>query len=177
MKFNRIIAAVVAAAIMFGSTSCIGSFALTKRLLGWNENVGNKFTSELVFFAFWVLPVYEVCALADILVINSIEFWSGSNPMGVAQADRTVRGSNGDLYKIHQDASGYDITDLDTDKSMRLEYNQDDMSWMVEYEGESYTLMQYVDDTHVRMPINGGSEYMTVEVSQLGLNSYAALAR
>jgi len=61
------------------STSCIGSFSLTNKLLSWNQQVGNKFVNELVFFAFWVLPVYEISALADILVLNSIEFWSGSN--------------------------------------------------------------------------------------------------
>ncbi len=40
------------------TTSCIGSFALTNKLLSWNKQVGNKFVNELVFFAFWVLPVY-----------------------------------------------------------------------------------------------------------------------
>ena len=37
----------------------------------------SKFVNELVFFAFWILPVYEVSGLADLLVLNSIEFWSG----------------------------------------------------------------------------------------------------
>ena len=62
-------------------SSCIGSFSLTNKLLAWNKTVGNKFVNELVFFAFWVLPVYEVSALADVLVLNSIEFWSGGNPV------------------------------------------------------------------------------------------------
>ncbi len=44
---------------MLTTPSCIGSFSLTNRLLGWNQNVGDKFLNELVFFAFWVLPVYE----------------------------------------------------------------------------------------------------------------------
>ena len=72
----------VLCASMLTSTGCIGSFSLTNRLLGWNKTVGNKFLNELVFFAFWVLPVYEVTGLADLLVLNSIEFWSGRNPMG-----------------------------------------------------------------------------------------------
>ena len=54
--------------------SCIGSFALTNKVLDWNRQVGNKFVNELVFFAFWILPVYEVTGLTDLLVINSIEF-------------------------------------------------------------------------------------------------------
>ncbi|MDE6327555.1 MAG: DUF3332 family protein, partial [Duncaniella sp.] len=53
------------------STSCIGSFALTNKLLAWNRSVGSKIVNELVFIGFWILPVYEVSALADLVVINS----------------------------------------------------------------------------------------------------------
>ena len=38
-------------------SSCIGSFQLTNKLLTWNKQIGNKFVNELVFFAFWILPV------------------------------------------------------------------------------------------------------------------------
>lgn len=69
----------LAGSMMF--TSCIGSFSLTNKLMDWNKTIGSKFVNELVFVAFWIVPVYEVSALADILVINSIEFWSGSNPI------------------------------------------------------------------------------------------------
>ena len=74
-------------------SSCIGSFSLTNKLLAWNKTVGNKFVNELVFFAFWVLPVYEVSALADVLVLNSIEFWSGGNP--VAKGTKVIEGQEG----------------------------------------------------------------------------------
>ena len=39
------------AALLLGSstlTSCIGSFALTNRVLSWNKQVGSKFVNELV---------------------------------------------------------------------------------------------------------------------------------
>ena len=42
-------------------------------MLEWNDQIGGKFVNELVFIAFWILPVYELSAMADILVINSIE--------------------------------------------------------------------------------------------------------
>ena len=73
MKRNKLTMAVVVllcGSLMF--SSCIGSFGLTNKLLGWNKGVGgNKFVSELVFFAFWVLPVYEISLLADVVVLNS----------------------------------------------------------------------------------------------------------
>ena len=82
------VAVVMALATSLLGTSCIGRFQLTNKLLSWNHQVGNKFVNELVFFAFWILPVYEVSALADLLVLNSIEFWSGSNP--VAQGKKMI---------------------------------------------------------------------------------------
>ncbi|MDE6825218.1 MAG: DUF3332 domain-containing protein, partial [Paramuribaculum sp.] len=73
--------------LLLSQSSCIGTFSLTNNLLSWNRQIDNKFVNELVFFAFWILPVYEVSALADILVLNSIEFWSGNNP--VTSSSRT----------------------------------------------------------------------------------------
>ncbi len=81
------------ATLLAGSmlTSCIGSFSLTNKLLSWNHQVSNKFVNELVFFAFWIIPVYEVTALADVLVLNSIEFWSGSNPIACGKTMKIGR--------------------------------------------------------------------------------------
>ena len=66
----------VSALLIAGSallyTSCIGSFGMTKSVMKWNKSIGSKFVNELVFIAFWILPVYEVTALADVLVVNSI---------------------------------------------------------------------------------------------------------
>ncbi len=76
MKKRLIPVALVAAISIPVFTSCIGSFALTNKLLSWNRSIGSKIVNELVFIGFWILPVYEVSALADVLVINSIEFWS-----------------------------------------------------------------------------------------------------
>ena len=70
-------------------TSCIGKFALTHKVLGWNHQISNKFVNELVFVGFWILPIYEISALADLLVINSIEFWSGSNPITLLRGMKT----------------------------------------------------------------------------------------
>lgn len=173
----RGLSALLVTVFLFGSTSCIGSFSLTNRLLGWNKHVGNKFINELVFFAFWVLPVYEVTGLADILVLNSIEFWSGRNPMGDGYASAEVKASNGDRVLITPDAEGYDLVNLDTDAQMRLEYDADIDGWAVEYDGNRHVLFTFVDDTHIAVPVEGGQDYRTVELSNAGLMAYAALGR
>ena len=40
-----------------------------------------RWERELLFFAFYVIPVYPFSGMIDILIINSIEFWTGTNPI------------------------------------------------------------------------------------------------
>ena len=104
-KNHRTVAAILAATFIgITASSCIGSFALTNKLLSWNRQIDSKFVNELVFIAFWILPVYEVSALADVIVINSIEFWSGNNP--VTASAKTVTGTDGQKYLVESDANG-----------------------------------------------------------------------
>lgn len=160
----------VLCASMLTSTGCIGSFSLTNRLLGWNKTVGNKFLNELVFFAFWVLPVYEVTGLADLLVLNSIEFWSGNNPVDVAAADRVVEGSDG-KYIVRPDTTGYDIVSMTDGSVMRLDFNAAEQSWNLRIGDDSTMLFAFVDDSHIKLPAQGG-RYTVVETSQAGALAY-----
>lgn len=166
---------VAVALVLCGSmltTSCIGSFSLSNKLLSWNKQVGNKFVNELVFFAFWILPVYEVSLLADVLVLNSIEFWSGSNP--VAQGRSVIDGKDG-RYLVDCDGKGYTITSENDGSVVRLDFDEDDRSWSVTADGNTYELLTFVDDTHVKMPTADGG-YTTVELSQAGVFAYQQLA-
>jgi len=153
-------------------SSCIGSFALTNKLLSWNKQVGSKFVNELVFVAFWILPVYEVSALADILVINSIEFWSGSNP--VAQGRTVIDGQDG-RYLVDCDGKGYTITSENDGSQVRLDFETDSKTWNVTVDGTTHELMTFIDDTHVRMPSPDGQS-VVVELNQDGLWAYQQMA-
>lgn len=164
--------AIVLCGSMITMTSCIGSFSLTNRLLGWNQHVGNKFVNELVFFAFWILPVYEVSCLADVLVLNSIEFWSGSNPM--AKGDKIIEGNDG-KYLVKCDGKGYDVISLNDNSSVRLDFDQDSQTWSYTANGETRELFTFVDDTHVKMPV-GNDCYQTFELSDAGVYAYQQVA-
>ena len=80
MKKSRIAALAVAASLFAGS--CIGSNAAFNSIHDWNEGVTeSKWGQEAVHLAFWILPVYSICLLGDIVIFNSIEFWGGDNPV------------------------------------------------------------------------------------------------
>jgi len=150
-------------------TSCIGKFALTNKVLTWNNQMSNKFVNELVFVAFWILPVYEVTALADLLVINSIEFWSGSNP--VACGTKKIDTEHG-TYLVKCDGKGYDIIDDTTGESVRLDFIEEDKTWAVNIDGEEHPFMTFIDDEHVKM-ITPEGDFRVVELSQQGVMAYS----
>lgn len=143
-------------------SSCIGSFSLTNKVLNWNHRVGSKFLDEVVFFAFWVLPVYEVTAIADLLVINSIEFWSGSNPM-VEAYTKTVETEHGN-YIVVCDKEGYTVTDP-SGKEFKLLFDENEQSWSLELENnETYPLFTFIDENHVRLDVPG-AETLEFDIS------------
>ena len=153
-------------------SSCIGSSSLTKKVHEWNQNLGNKFVNELVFIAFCIVPVYEVAAFIDAIVINSIEFWSGSNP--VAQGKKVIDGENG-RYLVECDGKGYTIKSETDGSIVRLDFTEEDKSWSVTANGETHTFMSFVDEDHVKM-ITPEGNYQIVELSQAGLYAYKSIA-
>lgn len=169
MKKRYLSASIVACVLCSMTlTSCIGSFRLTQSVMKWNNQVGSKFLNEVVFFAFWVLPVYEVTSLADLVVLNSIEFWSGRNPLSASV--KVVDTDNG-RYLVQCDGKGYTITNQDTARSYRLDFVEEDQTWTTTIDGETYPLMTFIDDSHVKMIAPEG-DYRVVELSEQGVMAY-----
>ena len=82
-----------------GTTGCYGKFAAFNGLREWNGKFSkSKVVNWLVFLVLFVIPVYGILMFADVLVINSIEFWTGSNPV-----------ATGDTYR-ETDANGNSVT-------------------------------------------------------------------
>lgn len=150
-------------------SSCIGSFALHGKLLNWNRNIGNKFVNELVFLACSVIPVYGVCYLADALVLNSIEFWSGSNPVASIGDVKKVKGESGN-YLVTTLKNGYSIQKEGEDTAMELVYDQDRNSWNVVYEGSSTELLKMNGDGTAQMTLPNG-EAMDVALDAQGISA------
>lgn len=63
------------------ATGCIGKYALFNKVLDWNGTLGDKWINSVVHFAFWLVPIYPLTVVGDFLIFNTIEFWTGSNPI------------------------------------------------------------------------------------------------
>lgn len=148
--------------------SCIGSFTLTNKVLSWNRNVSNKFINELVFFAFWVLPVYEVTAAADLLVINSIEFWSGNTPM--LSDNKVIETENGNYY-ITSLETGYKVLSPDG-KTINFDFDVDTQTWSLSLnDNDKIDFLKFIDDNNVSI-LNSKGEFVDVEISEKGVEDY-----
>lgn len=166
-KINLKMAATVMICGAFLLSSCVGSFGLHSKLVNWNQNIGNKFVNELVYLACNIIPVYGVCYLADAVVINSIEFWSGSNPMASVGDIKKVKGENGD-YLVKTLENGYSITKEGENLSMELVYNKEANTWNVVADGVSTELLQMNNDGTAQMYLPNG-EAMNVTLDAQGV--------
>lgn len=168
-KINLKMAATLMVCVAFVFSSCIGSFGLHSRLNNWNQQIGNKWVNELVFLAFNIVPVYPVCYLADALVINSIEFWSGSNPMANIGSVKKVQGENS-TYLVETKANGYTITkEGEEGASMDLVYDAELNSWNVVTAEASAELIRLEGNGLAQITLPDGQAY-EVSLSAEGIS-------
>ena len=91
MKKSLIYTLLLCGFISLNITACYGPFKLTKKLYKWNGNVEGKWPREAVFLILTIVPVYPFAVLGDAILFNSIEFWTGSNPIDTASLNGTQR--------------------------------------------------------------------------------------
>lgn len=92
---KRLIALSCAAMLFSG---CYGNYALFGKVQKFTGSFGDKWINSVVNLVAWIVPVYEICLLGDLLIFNTIEFWTGSNPV-----------ASGDTY-FEKDAQGNAVT-------------------------------------------------------------------
>jgi len=75
-------ALVLGLCLSFFATGCIGQFGLSGKVRQFNlETTEDRWGREILFVMLMVIPVYGFASMADIIVFNSIEFWTGTNPI------------------------------------------------------------------------------------------------
>ena len=136
-NLKQVAALLVCGAFLF--SSCIGSFALHGKLLNWNRNIST----------------------------NSIEFWSGSNPMAGVGDVKKVKGENGN-YLVKTLENGYSVQKEGETMVMELFYDQEQSTWNVEFEGNTAELLKMNENGTAQMVLPNG-EAMTVILDAQGI--------
>lgn len=156
-------------AVCLLNTSCIGSFALFNRFSEWNRGLtGNKFVNAIIGFV--LSPVYGLCVFADWVVLNTIEFWSGSSVLASVGETKNVIGSDDNSYVIVTEKDGYHITNKTTGDEMRMIYDAAQQCWSYEHEGVTSKMFRWNQDKTVTVFLQDGRE-ITVDQTQDGLET------
>ncbi len=88
---RKAVAIAVMVSLMSVTSACYGPFNLTRNVYHWNSGikgsgeVNEKWMKEIVFFGMIIIPVYMFSALLDAFIFNSIQFWTGENPVKVSE--------------------------------------------------------------------------------------------
>ena len=129
-------------------SGCYGKNACFNKLHDWNGTLGDKWINSIVHFILFWLPVYGICLfLVDGLVLNTVEFWTGSNPL-----------ASGDSY-FEKDAEGNSIAAVkNADGSMSVE--------LTTAKGEKANLTLQRDENVVRALDNEGNVVAQYEIEK-----------
>ena len=163
-KHFKISALLLAATIVL--SSCIGSFRLTNNIKDWNEGLGDKFVNELVFVALHIVPVYPIAMFVDGVVLNSVEFWTGDNPVAEVGETKVVKNSNGDEIEIVATENGYSLSNGET--AMNLVFDKEQQLWSAEYNNQVTKLVKLNGDNTAQLFVGDGE--VNVSLDAQGMN-------
>ena len=127
-------------ALSLSLSGCLGHNALVSKALKFNLSAADsRWGREGLFVGMWIVPVYPLFTLADVLVLNSVEFWSGKNPMNGRMAVVDIPKS--EVQKLGLDAIQYArierLTDTTAALYVRFE-NGDRVTFDVLRDGDQY---------------------------------------
>jgi hypothetical protein len=134
-KAKKIIMAVMIGSVLMASAGCYGSFSVTKKVYQWNGKVTNdKWSNSILFFGLAVFQVYSFTLFVDAVVLNTVEFWTGDNPLTMNEGDTDTQmvKSGKNTYQVTASKNKFNISQTDGDqagKSVELIYHEDETAW------------------------------------------------
>ena len=167
MKKISLKAATVLLAGNFLCSSCIGSFSLFNKYEKWQCNMTDtKLVNGIVGLILQPI-VGGVCLVVDALVLNTIEFWSGENPMASLDT-KTVKGQDGRYYTVKALKNGYEVKAPNGELTMFV-HDQKTDSWSMTQNGITKEIIRFNADGTIQATLQT-DEKMTVTNDEAGLN-------
>jgi hypothetical protein len=81
-KMRTLLVSLILAGLALSNTACIGRMAVSAEVRKFNLGVTeDKWGREIVFLALYIIPVYPIAGAIDLIIVNSLEFWTGTNPL------------------------------------------------------------------------------------------------
>ena len=166
MKKMSLKAAVVLLAGSFLCSSCIGSFSLFNKYEKWQCNMtSNKYVNGIVGLILQPI-VGSVCLFVDAVVLNTIEFWTGSNPMALNKV-QTVKGQDGRYYAVKTLKDGYEVKAPNGEITL-FTHDSKTESWSITQNGVTKEIIRFNADGTIQATLQSG-EKMTVSNDEAGM--------
>lgn len=174
-KTSHLKAASVLLAGSVVGTSCVGSFMLSHKFANWqNTATDNKFLNEIIFI--FTSVAYAVTVPADVLVLNTMEFWSGSNPLAKNEGKtQQVMGQDGRYYAVTTLRNGYEVKSPDG-KVTKFIHDAKTDSWSQVEDGKTAEIFRFNPDGTIQAALPGGGS-VAVSQDQAGLFEYRMAAQ
>ncbi len=118
-SFVKIVSSILIAVLLTTAVGCYGSFQLVNKVYKFNGGLGSKFVNELGFLVMVIIPVYGVATFIDVVILNTIEFWTGKNPMTLNDGTRTISVPDGNLT-IKNTNGSYEFTQIINGREERV---------------------------------------------------------
>jgi hypothetical protein len=150
-RYFRLIAIALILCFAFVALNCYGSYTLFHKIHRWNGTIGNGFVKSLVHLLLWIVPVYEVCLLIDWLLLNTLEFWTGSNPLAMApgESETQIVMAHNETYEITATMNRFDIRQMsgvNAGHTVALVYNPETLDWYIETQNQTVKVAQMEKD-------------------------------
>jgi hypothetical protein len=79
MKLKTLAAAALALPL---ATSCLGPNHAHDGIRNWNATATEtEWVNEIIFLGLHIIPVYPLAYAGDQLIFNTVDYWTGDNPM------------------------------------------------------------------------------------------------
>lgn len=147
-------------------SSCIGSFSLFNKYEKWQCNMtSNKYVNGIVGLILQPI-VGGVCLFVDAVVLNTIEFWTGSNPMALNKV-QTVKGQDGRYYAVKTLKDGYEVKAPNGEITL-FTHDSKTESWSITQNGVTKEIIRFNADGTIQATLQSG-EKMTVSNDEAGM--------
>jgi hypothetical protein len=167
---KRFVALTLALAMLTSfSTACIGKNAVSGKVRQFNlEATEHRWGRWGLFLLLMMLP-YPIASMCDLLVVNSIEFWTGENPVSGEEAV-TPGAAQDDLAK----AGSSFTTDDGTQVTMIHELDDTVTAVLTSPEGDTNVLKIsknehgiFFEDEHGQILMDSAARFVSPELAEI----------
>lgn len=157
-KNNRVVMIVLILILAVSLSGCFGSFSLTKKVYKFNKGVGAEPMQTLAMWVMHIVPVYGFSIFADVVVFNTLEYWTGSNPIAMHKGDQEIKyfTENGIDYKLVITQNKLDFYDVNNAANhVAYVFNPENETWSMNKDGQSIVVADINSDQILLYGLDG----------------------